>query len=497
MTSLTRRAVTGIAWNWGGSLVLVVAQIASTAATARLVSPREFGLYATAQAAAGLAGYFTMTAVGQDLQRRQTLDSKTIGTAVAISACGAVLVGLTFALFAEPWARVWGVPDAAHVVRLFAVVTSLTALSAVPIALLRRRLAFGQAALIETASIVIGLGAGVALAVALHSAVALALGQVAGSAILTISATALTRHELALNFDRADARRLATFGGQIGALGFGSYVANIAPSWFAARVFGASVLGLYSRAHMIVSLPETYATTSIFKVVYPLYGHVRESRERTRALLSDGLTLTTGAIWPFFALVAGAAPVIVEVLLGSRWSGAAPYVALVALGACANVPTGLLTNAAEALGWIKVVTIRLAAFLTGVAAAMGAVFLAGLELSWLLLGVALSQWAVFLLTLRPFVRRGLLHPTSIARVQTRHAAVALGAYALAAGSAAATASAPLAAQAIATAVAGLATISALAAAGSRYPAGELLGIRLRQAFPTARSPQTRVGATSQ
>lgn len=498
MTSLTRSALSGMAWNWGGSAVLAIAQTASTAATARLVSPKEFGVYATAQAAAGFAGYFSMAAVGQDLQRRSELGPKTVGTAASISLLSAGLIGLVFLLAAEPWAELWGVPQSAHIVRLFAGVVSLMALSTVPLSLLRRRLAFGRATVVETTSMVIGLSIGVALATALHSATALALGQVVGAFALTGSAAVLTRRDLRLRFDRTDARKLATFGGQIGMLGLGSYVANTAPSWFAARVFGASVLGLYSRAYLIVSLPATYAATSIFKVIYPLYGRVRTSPERTQALLRDALTLTTGTVWPFFALVAGAAPVIVEVLLGPRWSAAAPYVELVALGACANVPTALLTNAAEAIGWLKIVTFRLLTFLLAVGAAMLAVFVGDLELTWLLLGVALAQWLVYVLTLRPFIHKGLLESRPLAKTQAVHGATAFGAFGLAAGCTAAVSGAAAPVQAVATAAVGIGVAAALFIAGHRYPAGRILRARVAQTLPAARWPRAvRAGAASQ
>jgi MFS family permease len=62
------------------------------------------------------------------------------------------------------------------------------------------------------------------------------------------------------------------------------------------------VLGLYSRAALIVGLPATYLTTGVTKVLYPLYGRVREDLVRTRTLLGEGLILTTGLTWPFFAL---------------------------------------------------------------------------------------------------------------------------------------------------------------------------------------------------
>ena len=85
VTSLTRSALSGTAWNYSGAAVLVVIQVASTAATARLVEPSQFGLYATAQAAAGVFGYFTLSAVAQGLLRRPHLSPHAVGTATAIS----------------------------------------------------------------------------------------------------------------------------------------------------------------------------------------------------------------------------------------------------------------------------------------------------------------------------------------------------------------------------------------------------------------------------
>ena len=54
------------------------------------------------------------------------------------------------------------------------------------------------------------------------------------------------------------------------------------------------MLGVYSRSFMIVALPATYATSSVYKVLYPLYGRVRDDFARTRAVVDEGLTLTTG-----------------------------------------------------------------------------------------------------------------------------------------------------------------------------------------------------------
>jgi O-antigen/teichoic acid export membrane protein len=476
--SLTKSALEGVAWNSTGSAVLIIAQIASTAATARLVAPREFGVYATAQAAAGLAGYFTMNAIGSGLLRRSQLGSKTIGTAIILSLASSTIVSLGLWLGASPWAHAWGVPEAAEIVRVVAITLFLTSAATVPVALIRRRLHFGTAAIIETVAAVIGLAGGVALAIELHSALALALGQAVGAAALLVGASVIARDELRLSFERAEARELFTFASQVSVLGFGAYVTLTAPSWFAARIFGPFTLGLYSRASMIVFLPLTYIATSITKVLYPLYGRVREDAVRTRILLDDALTLTTGFLWPAFALVAGASPVIVAVLLGARWHGAAPLVALFALIACGNLPCVLLTNAAEALGWMRLIAVQQIALFAGVAATLAIVRVAGLSLNWVLAGVAVSQWVAYAVTLTRFVRRELLDIRSLLRGHSIHAGMALAVYGIAVVCARAVRGAPVTIRVLLLTTVAVVVCSAFVAARSRFPAGRVLQQRL-------------------
>jgi O-antigen/teichoic acid export membrane protein len=186
---------------------------------------------------------------------------------------------------------------------------------------------------------------------------------------------------------------------------------------------------------MIVGLPATYLTSGVTKILYPLYGRVREDLGRTRALLGEGLLLTTGFSWPLFALVAGASPVIVRVLLGERWHAAAPLVALCALSSCAGLPCSLLTNAAEAFGWMRRIAARQLMLCGGIGAAIVATYVGGLAIEWLLAGMALAQWIAYVSTVMPFVQRGFLDGRSVAVTHAIHGAVALAAYGLTAATA--------------------------------------------------------------
>ena len=70
-----------------------------------------------------------------------------------------------------------------------------------------------------------------------------------------------------------------------------------------------------------MGLPAEYALTSVFKVSIRSTGAFERSRPHA-GMIDEALTLTTGLLWPMLALIAGAAPVIVAVLLGGGWEDA-------------------------------------------------------------------------------------------------------------------------------------------------------------------------------
>jgi lipopolysaccharide exporter len=389
-------------------------------------------------------------------------------------------------LGAPLWAGAWGLPGAAAAIRIFAIAQFGQSAAAVPLALLRRRLEFGRAAVLETTAIVAGMGLGVALAVRFHSAAALAAGQ-AGGAILLFIATALsTGHDLRPSFDRGEVRGITAFASQVSVLGLVSFLTLTLPSWFVARAFGATTLGFYSRARQMAELPADYAGTGIYRVIYPLYGRVRDSAVRTRTLLSEAVTLTTGIVWPVFALIAGASPLLIAVVLGPRWHSAASLLSLFCLAVSAAVPTGLLTNCAEALGWMRVIAVRQAVLLTCTVAILGAALLAGATVEGMLAGLAAAQWLTYGITLSPFVRSELVSRRVAGIEQGMHALIAAAAYGLAWLCTSLTGGFPSPVRLGCLAATVAAGLAILTIGRARFPAGRVLSRRLAQLAPAGR-----------
>lgn len=116
---------------------------------------------------------------------------------------------------------------------------------------------------------------------------------------------------------------------------------------FAVRLFGAplGVVGAYGVAQSLALAPGLFGQAFTPAVIAAL--SVRRQRGDawgTRDAARDALRVGV-LVLPFALLVAGAAPALVEFLFGRRYTGAAPFVALLAVGAVG----GLLISLAGAV----------------------------------------------------------------------------------------------------------------------------------------------------
>jgi len=92
-----------------------------------------------------------------------------------------------------------------------------------------------------------------------------------------------------------------------------------------------------------------------------------------------------------------------------------------------GVSYGLLTNAAEALGWIRL-TREAPDFHHLALVGGGTMKLFNLSLRALLLEIALAQWVTYLVTLVPFLKRGVIDVPLIVRSHVVHVLASIGAF---------------------------------------------------------------------
>jgi len=351
---LREAAAHGIRWSAISRPTIEVIQLGSIVILARLIAPAEFGRYAIALIAQEVAYLMVAGGLSSALVQRKTVDREHQQTGMALG----ILVGLALAVITLVAASVIVAPifgaRTAFFVRLMAPLCLVSALSTVPTATLRRRMAFRRLSEMEVLSTVARVVVCISLALVGLSGEALVLGVLAGSlaagAIAWVSAPPPPPR-----LHRQAARELLGYGlpvslASISWIGF----SNVDYAIIGARL-GALQTGFYFRAYTLAVEYQSKISVVMSQVGFPVLARTSSSAELNQFYRQMVRTLTI-VLFPLLVLLAITAPVLVPFLFGSQWAPAVVPVQILALG-------GASTLVINAVGTVFMATGRARALL--------------------------------------------------------------------------------------------------------------------------------------
>jgi PST family polysaccharide transporter len=294
---------------------------------ARIVGPAEFGLYALALPT---ISFFTVLAdggLGASLAREDERSTVVWSTAfwTTLAVCTLIALGVTGGGFAL--SKISGQPRLAGIMAFLSSSFVMLALSTVPAARLVRRGNLVVHSVGDLASAVIGAAVAIALALAGAGAWALAAQYVTGFAVRTAvfnrAAFSAPTREFRL---AALWPHMATGGSVIGSR-LSEFAGRLAENLMFGRTFGQVALGNYTFANQSARFLCESASNPLWGA---LYSHAILENLRTAEPLHGKLSrLLALAIFPAAALLAAAAPQIIQIALGTKWTAAAPLLQII------------------------------------------------------------------------------------------------------------------------------------------------------------------------
>ena len=335
MASVKNLATTtlhSMTWTTAATVVTSVMQIGYTAVMARLLPPAAFGLVALAGVVLRFGSYFAQMGMSQAIIQKPELTEEDIRAAFTSSALlGALFTGAMFV--GAPLTRLlFEQPEVVPLVRVMAFGTLVSGLMVTSISLLRRRMKFQTLAQMEIVTYLLAYGGiGVGLAWRGFGVWSLVWASLSQTIIIGLMTYAATRHSVRLYFSWARYRPLLAYGGRISVTSFLEFITGSLDTMVIGRVLGATLLGIYNRAFMLISLPLYLITTSVAKVIFPVFSKLQADSAKLRAVYLASITLVGAVVLPLSAGMAVAAPELVRALLGPGWEASVPVLRLMSL----------------------------------------------------------------------------------------------------------------------------------------------------------------------
>lgn len=330
---LTRRAAHATWWSALEITSRYGVQFAVMVVLARLLTPADFGLIAMLLVFTTIAALLVDSGFGTALVQKQDTSDDDEATVFFFSTGASVAVAVALWFAAPAIASFYSQPLLTPLTRLLLFVLPLSALAAVPDALLTQRLDFKSRA---KAEIIAALCSGVL-------AVMLAWRDFGVWSLAWQAVTAIGVRALLLwlysgwrprgQFSRHAFRSLGGFGGYMLMANLLNTISLRLQSLLIGKMFDSRALGYYTLAQNTQMAPAQFMSGVLNRVGLPVFSTVADQREKLVAALRLSLRVAIFVFVPCMIGIAVVAKPLIIMLYGARWTPAAPLLSILAVSA--------------------------------------------------------------------------------------------------------------------------------------------------------------------
>jgi O-antigen/teichoic acid export membrane protein len=347
--SLGEGAKQGAMWLGSARLAVQALQFFVSIVTARLLLPSEFGEAAVAMAIIAFAQLFTDLGLAAAIVHARRVTTRLLTTAFWLNVGAGIGLGVLVAALAYPFSLLYDNPEILKLL-LIASLNFLVTRGAVQTALLERTFHYRRLALVETTSQMAGIVlVPIAAAVGLGAS-SLVLGPLLGTILLSAGLWASVPWRPSGRPGRAELGQLWRFSRGLVAFNSVNYWSRNLDTLLLGRAVSSSQLGQYNRAFNLMMVPVQQMSWVLGRVLFPSLSRLRDEPRRLAKAWMRGLEAAAALSMPVTITFAAAAPALVAVLYGPRWTGTVPILELLALAAVPQILAASTGAVFRALG---------------------------------------------------------------------------------------------------------------------------------------------------
>jgi PST family polysaccharide transporter len=330
MKDLKEKTIRGGFASLAGTGANFAVGIVSLTVMARLLGPADYGLVGMVWAFTGVLGLFRDFGLSAAAVQRLSITDEEASALFWIN----MLVGTGLAVLAVAMAP--AIAAFYHDRRLVAVTVVTAAgfiLNSAGIqhgAHIRRHMRFTVLSVIGVVSSIMSTAIGIGAAWVGFRYWALVAMNITGPLVTTIGCWIVASWVPGLPRRVAGVRSMIRFGGTLTLNGLVAYAAYNIEKVLLGRFWGAAALGIYGRAYRLINLPTDNLNTAAGEVTFSALSRLQEQPARLRSYFLKAYSLILALTLPITVAFALFSHDVILILLGPKWTAAAPILRLLA-----------------------------------------------------------------------------------------------------------------------------------------------------------------------
>ncbi|WP_407331002.1 lipopolysaccharide biosynthesis protein [Enterovibrio sp. 27052020O] len=345
--NLKQKTIKGGAITMIAQLIKLTTQIVSNVVLARLLTPQDFGLVAMVTVVATFIVMFKDLGLSQATVQSKVITHEQVSSLFWINVIFGFIAMLLTMLLSGYVADFYNQQELKNITLALSFGLFIGGATVQHQALLRRRMMYKQLALTEISSTIFGVGTAIILATLGYgywSLIALQISQAAMSLILVFF---FTRWVPSLYLKISHIKQMLVFGGYMTIYSFVNFFARNLDTILIGWKWGASPVGLYSRAYSLLLLPIGQITAPFSGVAVPTLSRLQDNPVEYSRYYFAMVRVIAFVSMPLIIVMSILSYEIVVFLLGERWSEAAGIFKVLAFAA-------FWQPIASTVGWVYV-----------------------------------------------------------------------------------------------------------------------------------------------
>jgi O-antigen/teichoic acid export membrane protein len=318
---LGSRVASSVIWLAAQKWAIRLSSFGTLLVLTRRVSPVEFGVVAAAMTVVPMVYLLSDLGFSTYLLQTDETDQRSLSTAFWASVLAGLVLSAGLVAIAPLLAAAFKEPALVPVLRALVLSIIPTVLAGVPLALLRRAMAFRAVAIQALVAAVLAQSVAVVTALLGGGAWALVSQVVVSQWVIGVLAWRSAGWRPSWSLSPRQFRVMAVFGVRVSAVDLVASSRVWIETWIIAASLGTTALGLFNISQRLVAVAQELAAASLTPVSTVVFARMRESLTRLGATYLKALGLAYAVVSPIMVLIVVTGPVLIPTLFGHRWQG--------------------------------------------------------------------------------------------------------------------------------------------------------------------------------
>lgn len=317
--SLRAQALSGFRWTASVRLLSQVITWAITLVVIRLLTPADYGLLAMATVFVSFLAMFSELGLGAAVVQQADVDEQLLKRAFGVILILHFSLAALLLISAPLIGSFYDEPRVVPVIRIFSLQFVLAGFAVIPNAQLQRKMEFRNRSLLDLTSAIVASVTTLVMAFSGAGVWALVVGSLLSQVVKTIGINWLSPFFLWPEFSVKGMNSLLRFGGHFTAIQVLWVFLSQVDVLICAKLLGKEVLGFYSVAMDLASLPSQRILGLVNQVAFPTFSRMQHDLPKVGASVLVGVRILSFFGFPVLWGMSSISPEMVEVVLGGKW----------------------------------------------------------------------------------------------------------------------------------------------------------------------------------